>query len=171
MYIFECTWILIYMSIWMHIYSCMNTFIYIYIYKFIYMYAWIHPYIYMNAYIYICMYIYMEPHTYTYIHIYIYIYIYIYFVIYRHSLSLYHISSACLDTQDTSSWDWNPPNFTLVLVSYCSAISVNYVCLGIITLFVLAFLCLYYVLSVSRVLHLLVELCIRWVCTCIYLHI
>ena len=37
------------------------------------------------------------------------------------TVSLYHNSPVWLDTQDASSWDRNPPNFTLDLVSYCSA--------------------------------------------------
>ena len=52
---------------------------------------------------------------------YIYIYIYIYIDIHRQFVSLYHISSVRQDTQDVSNWDWNPPNFTLDLVSYHSA--------------------------------------------------
>ena len=46
--------------------------------------------------------------------IYIYIYIYIYIVIYKLSFSLYHNSSVLLDTQDASSWDRNPGDFTSV---------------------------------------------------------
>ena len=41
-----------------------------------------------------------------------YIYIYIYIITYRQSVSLYHSSSACLDTRDSSSWDQKLPNFT-----------------------------------------------------------
>ena len=47
----------------------------------------------------------------------VFIYIYIYIVIHKHSVSLYHNSSLWLDTQDARSWDRNPPNFTLDLVS------------------------------------------------------
>ena len=46
----------------------------------------------------------------------VYIYIYIYIVINRQTVSLYHNSSVWLDTRDASSWDRNPPNFTLDLV-------------------------------------------------------
>ena len=55
------------------------------------------------------------------IYIYIYKYIYIYIFIHRQTVSLYHKSSAWVDTQDAWSWDRNPSNFTLDLVSYCSA--------------------------------------------------
>ena len=53
-------------------------------------------------------------------------YAYIYVVIHRQTVSLYQNSSVWLDTQNASSWDQNPPNFTLDLVSYRSAISTNY---------------------------------------------
>ena len=46
----------------------------------------------------------------------------IYIVIQRQTISLYHNSSVWPDTQDVSSWDQNPPNFTLDLVSNWSAI-------------------------------------------------
>ena len=52
--------------------------------------------------------------------LFIYIYIYIYIVILRQTVSLYHNSSVWLDMPDTWSWDWNPPNFMLNLVSYHS---------------------------------------------------
>ena len=39
----------------------------------------------------------------------------------RRTVSLYHNSSVWLDTLDTRSWDRNPPNFTLGLVSDDSA--------------------------------------------------
>ena len=42
----------------------------------------------------------------------------IYIVIHRQTVLLYHNSSVRLDTQDASNWDWNPPNFTLDLVSW-----------------------------------------------------
>ena len=45
-----------------------------------------------------------------------------YIVIHKQTVLLYHNSSVGLDTQDTSSWDQNPPNFTLDLVSYCTSI-------------------------------------------------
>ena len=43
--------------------------------------------------------------------------------IYSHSqtVSFYLNSSVWLDTLDALSWNWNPPNFTLDLVSYRSA--------------------------------------------------
>ena len=47
-------------------------------------------------------------------------------------VSLYHNSSVWLDTQDTLSWDQNPPNFMLDMVSNCSAISAIYINSGII---------------------------------------
>ena len=62
-----------------------------------------------------------------YIYIYIYklhiisIYIYIYIIIPRQTVSLYYNSSVWLDTEDAPSWDGNPPNFTLDLVSYLSS--------------------------------------------------
>ena len=52
--------------------------------------------------------------------VYIYIYIHTYIVIHRQTVSLYHNSSEWIDTQDASSWDRNPPNFTLDLISYHS---------------------------------------------------
>ena len=39
----------------------------------------------------------------------------------RQTVSLYHNSSVWLDTWDAWSWHWNPPNFTLDLVSHRSA--------------------------------------------------
>ena len=67
------------------------------------------------------------------------IYIYIYIVIYRQTVSLYHNSSVWLDTQDTSSWEWNPPNFISLLSPQAT-----YVSSGIITHYVLAFICLHF---------------------------
>ena len=58
--------------------------------------------------------------------LYIYIYIYIYIVIQRQTVSLYHSLYVWLDMQDDSSWDRNPPNFTLEMVSNYSAISATY---------------------------------------------
>ena len=55
--------------------------------------------------------------------IHIYMYIYIYIIIHRQTISLYHKSSVWLDTQNTSSWDQNPPNFTQDMSSKHSAIS------------------------------------------------
>ena len=48
----------------------------------------------------------------------LYMYIYIYIVIHRQTVSLYLNSSVRLSTQDASSCDRNPSNFTLDLVSY-----------------------------------------------------
>ena len=56
-----------------------------------------------------------------------------------HRLSLYCNSSLWLDTQDTSNLDWNQPNFTLDLISSCSAILATYLSLGIIFLYQLSF--------------------------------
>ena len=53
--------------------------------------------------------------------------------IHLQTVSLYHNSSVWLDTQDSSSWDRNPPNFTLVMVFHRSAISTTYVGAVIIT--------------------------------------
>ena len=47
----------------------------------------------------------------------VYWYIYIYIVTHRPTVSLTHNSSVWLDTSDAWSWDRNPPNFTLDLVS------------------------------------------------------
>ena len=91
--------------------------------------------------------------------------IYIYIVIHRQTILLYHNSSVWLDTQDASSWDWNLPNFTLDLITNCSAISAIYVSSGIITHFVLTFICLQFVLSDTRVLNLFKELYITWIAT------
>ena len=49
------------------------------------------------------------------------LYIYKYILSSRQTVSLYHNSSVWLDTLDTWSWDRNPPNFTLDLVSDRSA--------------------------------------------------
>ena len=49
----------------------------------------------------------------------------IYIYIYCHPQTdcfFYHNSSVWLNMQDSSSWDQNPPNFMLDLVSYRSAI-------------------------------------------------
>ena len=43
------------------------------------------------------------------------LHIYIYIVIHRQIISLYHNSSVWLDTQDASSHNRYPPNFTLSL--------------------------------------------------------
>ena len=52
------------------------------------------------------------------------IYIYIYILSFTNRLCLlYHNTLVCLDTLDTSSWDWNPPNFYVRPITYCSAIS------------------------------------------------
>ena len=56
-----------------------------------------------------------------------------YIVIHKETVSLYHNSSVWLDTQDAPSWDRNPSNFMLGIVSNCSAISTTYVSLGIMT--------------------------------------
>ena len=58
----------------------------------------------------------------------------------------------------TSSCDRNPPNFTLDLVSYRSAISTTYVGSGIKTHFVLAFVCLDFALSDTEGLKSIEEL-------------
>ena len=55
------------------------------------------------------------------IYIYIYIYIYVYIGIHRQTVLLYHNSSGWLDTLYAWSWDRNPPNFSLDLVSDRSA--------------------------------------------------
>ena len=68
-----------------------------------------------------------------------------------------------LDIQDISSWDQNPPNFTLDLVSYRSAILVTYVSSGIITHFVLAFVCLHFAPLDTRMPSSLEKLFITWV--------
>ena len=73
----------------------------------------------------------------------IYIHIYIYIVIHRQTVSLYHNSTVWLDTQDSSSWDQNLPNFTLDLVSDCSDVLATYISSGIITHFELAFVFFY----------------------------
>ena len=88
-----------------------------------------------------------------------YIYIYIYNVIYRQIVLLYHNYSMWLVTQDASSWDRKPPNFTLDMVSNYSAISATGVSSGIIRhMYQLSF-CLHFALSVTRVLNSLEELC------------
>ena len=56
-----------------------------------------------------------------------------YIVIHIQTVSLYHNFSVWLDTSDTSSWNRNPPNFTLDLPYNCSAISVTYDSSGIST--------------------------------------
>ena len=54
-------------------------------------------------------------------------------VLHRQTVLMYENSSVWLDTQDASSWDRKPPNFTLDLVSNPSAFSVTYVSSGMIT--------------------------------------
>ena len=61
----------------------------------------------------------------------IYIYIYIYIVIYRQTVSLNHNSSVWLDSQDVSSWNRNPADFTSV--SYPTAIVILSIREGIFT--------------------------------------
>ena len=46
----------------------------------------------------------------------------IYIIIHKQTVLVSHNSSVWLDMQDASSWDWNPPKFTLDLVSYRSDI-------------------------------------------------
>ena len=77
------------------------------------------------------------------LYIYIYIYIYILSSIDRLFLCITTNSAAWRDTQDASSWDRKSPNFTLDLVSYRPAIKSTYVISGIITHFVLTFVCLH----------------------------
>ena len=67
-----------------------------------------------------------------------YIYIYIYIVIHRQTVSLHQNSSVWRDTQDTSSWDWNPPNFTLDFLSNHSAILTTYISSGIIIIIIIS---------------------------------
>ena len=62
--------------------------------------------------------------------------------------------------RDTSNWDRNPPDFTLDLVSYRLAILAACVSSGIITHYVLAFVCLHFAVSDTGVINLLEELCI-----------
>ena len=68
----------------------------------------------------------------------------VYIVTHRLTVLLYHNSLVWLDTQDSSSWDRNPPNFTLDLVSYRSALQMTYISSGIIRHYVLAFVCLHF---------------------------
>ena len=72
-------------------------------------------------------------------------------VIHKQTVSLYHNSPVCLDTQYASSWDWNPPIFAFELVSYRSAVKSTYVNSGIIRSYVIAFACLYFALLDTRV--------------------
>ena len=74
---------------------------------------------------------------------------FIYILSFTDRLSLYHNSSVSLDTY-ASSWDQNPPNFTLDLVSYRSASWWAFICFYI------------FALLDTRVLILLEELCITW---------
>ena len=55
-----------------------------------------------------------------------------YIVIHRLTVSSYHNSSVWLDTQNDLSWDRNPSNFMLDMVSNRTAISAKYVSSGII---------------------------------------
>ena len=73
---------------------------------------------------------------------------------------LYHNSSLRLDMPIAFSWDRNLPNFTLDSVSYHLTNLATHVSLGIITNFVLAFVCLYFALPDTVVLNSLEELCI-----------
>ena len=72
---------------------------------------------------------------------------------------MYQKSSVWLDA---SSWDRNLPNFTLDMVSNRFVISTTYVCTGIIA-HVLAFVCLHFPPSDTRVLNSLEKLYITWV--------
>ena len=62
----------------------------------------------------------------------IYTYIYIYIVNHRQTISLSHNSSVWLDVQDALSWDRNPPNFVLDLVSYSSVYIYIYIYIGLV---------------------------------------
>ena len=55
----------------------------------------------------------------------IWVYIYIYIVIHRQTISLYHNSSVLLDTQDASSLDRNPANFTSAWEHNLSSLNVT----------------------------------------------
>ena len=81
----------------------------------------------------------------------------LYIVIHRQTVLLYHNSSVWLDMQYASSWDQNPSNFMLDMVSSCLAILVTY------STYVLAFICLNFVLLDTRVLNSLEEICITQV--------
>ena len=114
----------------------------------------------MQTHTHIHIHIHKQIHTYWYIYIHTQIHIYIH--IYCHpqtDFSLYHNSSVWQDSQETSSWNCNPPNFTLGLLSYRSAISVTNVSSGILTHFELAFVCLYFALSDTGVPGSLEVLC------------
>ena len=117
-YIYIYTHICIYTSIYAYIYICIHIYIYIYIYTHTHISA------YKDIYIY--------THTHTYLHIYICMQRYIYIHFHPQTVLLYHNFSVWLNTQDASSWDWNLPIFMLELLSYCSAISMTYISLGII---------------------------------------
>ena len=86
--------------------------------------------------------------------------VYIYIYCHLQAVSLYNDSPVWLDTQNATSWDRNAPNFTLDLVSYRSAISATYDNSGIIKHFTLAFVCLHFAPSDTRVLNSLEDLSI-----------
>ena len=65
----------------------------------------------------------------------------IYIYCHPQTVLLNHNSLVGLDMQNASSWDRNPSNFMLDLVSYCTTIKVTYVSLGIIMHFLLTFIC------------------------------
>ena len=79
-------------------------------------------------------------------------YIYKYIVINRQAVCFVVSQLFCVTRH--AGRDRNPPNFTLELVSYHSAISVTDVSLGILTQFVLSFVCLYFALNSLEELYI-----------------
>ena len=75
--------------------------------------------------------IYSHPRRFVYVCVGVYIYVYIYVCMYV-CVNVNHNSSVWLDTEDVSSWDRKPTNFTLDMVPNRSAISATYINSGII---------------------------------------
>ena len=142
-----------------------------YKYIYIYIYIYIRVVIQRNRlsvddYIYIYIYIYIVIHRQTvslyhnktdclWMTIYIYSHLWMTIYIYGHPQIVCFVVSQLFgvqDTQDASSWDRNPSNFTLDLVSNWSTISATYVSSGIMTL-VFAFVCFHFALSGITVLN------------------
>ena len=78
------------------------------------------------------------------------------------TVSLYHNSSVWLDTKDASSWDQNPPNFTLDLIIIPLGQQATYVSLVTYNAFCINFHFFFYIFTLldTRVLNSLEELSI-----------
>ena len=80
-----------YIFIHTHIYACIDTCIYVYVFFNMCVHKYVYTYLYIYLHKYICMYIYICTYQHTYIHIYTCIYMYVYTYIYIHILLTKHV--------------------------------------------------------------------------------